>query len=159
MKIAIGSDHAGYRMKEKLKCYLNSKSYEVCDCGTDTDEKPAEYVKIAREVGIKVVNGEADNGILICGTGIGMSIAVNKIPGIRGGLCNELFTAKYAKSDVDINVLCLGSRVISERLAQEIVETWLNTKFVGGRFIPRIKQISELEEEMRCPQWLKSPHR
>jgi len=150
LKIAIGSDHAGFTMKEKIKDYLISKSYEVYDCGTDTDEKPAEYVKIAREAGLRVVNHESDSGILICGTGIGMSIAVNKVPGIRAGLCNELFTAKYAKSDVNINVLCLGSRVISERLAQEIVETWLNTEFTGGRFIPRIAKIGDLEHEMRC---------
>lgn len=150
MKIAIGSDHAGFQMKTKLIEYLSEKSVEVIDCGTDTDQKPAEYVEIARKVGLKVIDKQADYGILICGTGIGMSIAVNKVPGIRAGLCNELFTARYAKSDVNINVLCLGSRVISERLAQEIVDVWLNTEFAGGRFIPRIAKITDLEKEMRC---------
>lgn len=149
MKIAIGADHAGYAMKEQLKKFLANRAIEVVDCGPDTDEKPAEYVPIAKAVAKKAAEAEADGGILICGTGMGMSIAANKVPGVRAGLCNELFTAKYAKSDVNINVLCMGSRVISQRLAEEITTLWLETPFTGGRFIPRLQQLSELEAEMR----------
>jgi len=149
VKIAIGSDHAGYAMKEGLKKFLANRSIEVVDCGPDTDAKPAEYVPIAKAVAEKAAGAEADGGILICGTGMGMSIAANKVPGVRAGLCNELFTAKYAKSDVNINVLCMGSRVISQRLAEEITTLWLDTPFTGGRFIPRLQQLSELEAETR----------
>jgi len=149
VKIAIGSDHAGYKLKTELINYLTSKSIDVIDCGTNSEE-PVAYVNIAKDVCLKVTGAETDGGILVCGTGIGMSIAANKVPGIRAGLCNDLFTAKYAKSDVNINVLCLGSRVIGDKLAKEIVDVWLNTEFTGGRFIPRIKQLSDLESEMRC---------
>jgi ribose 5-phosphate isomerase B len=150
VKIAIGSDHAGYTMKTEVIKHLTNKSIQVIDCGTNTDKEPVGYVDIAKNVCHKIKDKEADCGILICGTGIGMSIAANKVPGIRAGLCNELFTAKYAKSDVNINVLCLGSRVISDTLAKEIVNVWIDTEFTGGRFIPRIKQLTDLESEMRC---------
>jgi ribose 5-phosphate isomerase B len=149
MKLSIGSDHAGYQMKEGLKKFLESKSIEVIDCGPDTDAVPAEYVLIARETSLKVSNKEVDSGILICGTGVGMSIAANKVPGIRAAVCNELFTAKYSKSDVNLNMLCMGARVISQRMAEEIATVWLETEFTGGRFIPRIQKVSDLEEEMR----------
>lgn len=149
MKISLGSDHAGYEMKEKLKQFLVDRSIEIIDCGPDTGDKPVEYVPIARNVAQKAASGETAGGILICGTGMGMSIAANKVPGIRAGLCNELFTVKYAKSDVNINVLCMGSRVISQRMAEEITALWLETPFTGGRFIPRLQQLKNLEDEMR----------
>ncbi|CUH97605.1 hypothetical protein P22_3736 [Propionispora sp. 2/2-37] len=149
MRIAIGSDHAGYDMKEQLKGFLAKRSIEVLDCGPDTGDKPPEYVAIAKHVAQQAAAGQVDGGILICGTGIGMSIAANKVPGARAGLCNELFSVKYAKSDVNINVLCMGSRIISQRMAEEITTLWLDIPFSGGRFIPRLQKISELEVEMR----------
>lgn len=151
MKIAIGSDHAGFEMKEKLKQFLADRKLEVLDCGPQAGDSPVEYVPIAKAVAQKTAAAEVAGGILICGTGMGMSIAANKVPGIRAGLCNELFTAKYAKSDVNINVLCMGSRVISQRMAEEITALWLDTPFTGGRFIPRLKQLSDLEAERSQP--------
>ncbi|CUH94932.1 hypothetical protein P22_1001 [Propionispora sp. 2/2-37] len=149
MKISLGSDHAGYEMKEKLKQFLLDRSITVMDCGPGRGDQPVEYVPIAQNVAQKAASGETDGGILICGTGIGMSIAANKVPGIRAGLCNELFTARYAKSDVNINVLCMGSRIVSQRMAEEITTLWLETPFTGGRFIPRLQQLKDLEDEMR----------
>lgn len=149
MKIAIGSDHAGYEMKEKLKIFLQNRDVEVLDFGPDTGDVPAEYVPIARQTAEAAVRGDSDGSILICGTGIGMSIAANKVAGVRAGLCNELFTARYAKSDVNLNVLCLGARVISQRLAEEITAVWLDTPFTGGRFIPRLQKLTDLEQELK----------
>ncbi|MFZ7134682.1 MAG: RpiB/LacA/LacB family sugar-phosphate isomerase [Eubacteriales bacterium] len=146
-KIAIGSDHAGYQGKKNLIEHLKSWGIEVDDAGPDTDEVPAEYVPIAEAVALKVVNGEVDGGILLCGTGVGMSVAANKIPGIRASVVNDLFTAQYAKSDVNLNVLCMGARVISDRIIMEITKKWIDTRFTGGRFIPRIAQLHHMESK------------
>ena len=146
-KIAIGSDHAGFQAKKNLIEHLKSWGVEVFDAGPDTDEVPAEYVPIAEQVSKKVASGDVDGGILICGTGVGMSIAANKIPGIRASVVNDLFTAQYAKSDVNVNVLCMGARVISERIIMEITKKWIKTPFTGGRFIPRIQQLHDMESK------------
>lgn len=144
-KIVIGSDHAAFKAKEYLKGELESWGIEVIDVGPTTDEKPVEYVPVAEAVALKVANEEVDGGILMCGTGVGMSVAANKIPGIRASVCNDLFSGQYAKSDVNLNVLCMGARVISERIIMEITKKWIETPFTGGRFIPRIAQLHDME--------------
>ncbi|HCX65917.1 MAG TPA: ribose-5-phosphate isomerase [Eubacteriaceae bacterium] len=144
-KIAIGSDHAAFQAKQNLIKELAELGIEAVDAGPQSDENPVEYVPIAETVALKVKNKEVDGGILMCGTGVGMSIAANKIPGIRASVVNDLFTAQYAKSDVDINVLCMGARVISERMILEITKKWIETPFTGGRFIPRIEQLHTME--------------
>lgn len=144
-KIAIGSDHAAFKAKKYLIEELQSWGIEVVDVGPDADDKPVEYVPIAESVALKVANNEVDGGILMCGTGVGMSVAANKIPGIRASVVNDLFTAQYAKSDVNLNVLCMGARVISERIIMEITKKWIETPFTGGRFIPRIAKLHEME--------------
>lgn len=146
-KIAIGSDHAGFQAKKNLIEELKSWGIEVMDVGPSTDEVPVEYVPIAESVALKVANNEVDGGILLCGTGVGMSVAANKIPGIRAAVVNDLFSAQYAKSDVNLNVLCMGARVISERIIMEITKKWVDTEFTGGRFIPRIAQLHEMESK------------
>jgi len=146
-KIAIGSDHAAFQAKINLIEILKSWDIEVVDVGPDSDENPVEYVPIAESVALKVANKEVDGGILMCGTGVGMSVAANKIPGIRASVVNDLFTAQYSKSDVDLNVLCMGARVISERIIMEITKKWIETPFTGGRFIPRIAQLHDMESK------------
>ncbi|SHE40404.1 RpiB/LacA/LacB family sugar-phosphate isomerase [Alkalibacter saccharofermentans] len=146
-KIAIGSDHAAFQAKINLIEILKSWDIEVVDVGPDSGENPVEYVPIAESVALKVANKEVDGGILMCGTGVGMSVAANKIPGIRASVVNDLFTAQYSKSDVDLNVLCMGARVISERIIMEITKKWIETPFTGGRFIPRIAQLHDMESK------------
>jgi len=146
-KIAIGSDHAGFQAKKNLIETLKSWDIEVIDVGPDSDENPVEYVPIAESVALKVANDEVDGGILMCGTCVGMSVAANKIPGIRASVVNDWFTAQYSKSDVNLNVLCMGARVISERIIMEITKKWIETPFTGGWFIQRIAQLHEMESK------------
>ncbi|WP_448584612.1 ribose 5-phosphate isomerase B [Thermocrinis sp.] len=145
MKIAIGSDHAGFRLKEKIKEYLLSKGYEVLDFGTNSTNS-THYPIFAKEVAKAVQEKKADYGILICGSGIGMSITANKFPGIRAALCVNEYMARMSRMHNDANVLCLGDRVVGDELALSIVEAWLSTGFEGGRHQERIKLIEEIEK-------------
>lgn len=146
MRIAMGADHAGYRLKDEIKAYLEQQGHQVedlgCHCGDSVD-----YPDYANAVCAKVVSGEADRGILICGTGIGMSIAANKIPGIRCALVHDLFSAKATREHNDTNVLAMGERVIGPGLALEIVKVWLETPFSEGpRHVNRVNKVKQLEE-------------
>jgi len=143
VKLAIGADHAGYYLKERVKEFLKSKNIDFKDYGTFKIES-CDYPEYAYKVGQAVVNGEADLGILICGTGIGMSITANKIKGIRAALVYDEQTAKLSRQHNDANVLCLGGRLTPEEEAKKIVDVWLNTSFEGGRHEKRIKLISQL---------------
>ncbi|WP_029551345.1 ribose 5-phosphate isomerase B [Thermocrinis jamiesonii] len=145
MKIAIGSDHAGFRLKEKIKQFLLSKGYEVLDFGTNSTDS-THYPLFAKEVAKAVQEKRADYGILICGSGIGMSITANKFPGIRAALCLNEYMARMSRMHNDANVLCLGDRVVGDELALSIVEAWLSTSFEGGRHQERIKLIEEIEK-------------
>jgi ribose 5-phosphate isomerase B len=144
MKIAIGSDHAGFKLKETVKEFLKTSGIEVIDFGTHSEES-ADYPDFAFPVAEAVAKKEFDFGILICGTGIGMSITANKVAGIRAALCNDLFTANCSKEHNDANVLCMGGRIVGEGLAKAIVQTWLERKFQGGRHERRVKKIEEYE--------------
>ncbi len=143
MKIAIGCDHAGFELKEKIKEFLISMGHEVLDLGCYSKESvdyPEYGVKVARTVAY----GEAERGILICGTGIGMSMVANRIPGVRAALCHELFTTRMSRLHNDANVLVMGGRVIGDILALEMVKVFLETPFEGGRHERRIKMIENL---------------
>lgn len=142
LKIAIGSDHGGLQYKESIISKFNSEEFEFIDVGTYTPDS-CDYPVIAKQVSEKVVNGEADRGILICGTGIGMSIAANKVKGIRAALCGETYSARLTRQHNDSNVLCLGQRVIGESLAFDIVEIWLKTEFDGGRHQRRVDMLEQ----------------
>jgi ribose 5-phosphate isomerase B len=144
MKVAIGSDHAGFMLKERLKKHLIKLNYEVKDFGTHSKES-VDYPDIAFEVARDVSKGKFDRGILICGTGIGMCIAANKVVGIRAALCWDERTAELSRKHNDSNILCLGGRILGEEEAMKIVDVWLTTKFEGGRHLRRIKKISEYE--------------
>jgi RpiB/LacA/LacB family sugar-phosphate isomerase len=146
MKIAIGSDHAGYDLKEYLKKYLSSQSHEIIDTGTHSNER-ADYPDYAIKVAEKILTNETEKGILICGSVVGMSIAANKIKGIRAGLCHDTYSAHQSVEHDNINILCLGSRIIGTELAKEIVINFINAKFTGEeRHRKRLQKISNIEE-------------
>ncbi|XEC95306.1 ribose 5-phosphate isomerase B [Paenibacillus tarimensis] len=147
MKIAIGADHAGYRLKDVIVPFIESLGHEVEDFGCDCSQS-VDYPDYAIPVCERVADGKADRGILICGTGIGMSIAANKIPGIRCALVHDLFSAKATREHNDTNVLALGERVIGPGVAQEIIQIWLETPFSGGeRHIGRVNKVKQLEDK------------
>ncbi len=137
LRIAIGSDHGGYEYKEQIVSHLKEKGYECVDVGTYSTDS-CDYPVIARAVTTKITTGEADRGILICGTGIGMSIVANKVKGIRAALCGDTFSARASRAHNNSNVLCLGERVIGINLAMDIVDVWLESKFEGGRHQRRV---------------------
>ena len=137
LRIAIGSDHGGYEYKEQIVSHLKEKGYECVDVGTYSTDY-CDYPVIARAVTTKITTGEADRGILICGTGIGMSIVANKVKGIRAALCGDTFSARASRAHNNSNVLCLGERVIGINLAMDIVDIWLESKFEGGRHQRRV---------------------
>ena len=145
MVLALGSDHGGFQLKEEIKELLISDGIEFRDFGCYSEES-CDYPDIANEVALAVKTGEYDFGLLFCGTGIGMSIAANKVPGIRAACCSDSFSAKYTRMHNDSNILCLGARVVGTGLASELVNIFLNTSFEGGRHQRRIDKISALEE-------------
>ncbi len=143
--IVIGCDHGGYELKEEITAYLKEKNIEFKDFGIYSAE-PADYPDIALRVCEAVVNGECEKAILICGTGIGMSIAANKVKGIRCALCGDVYSAKMTRLHNDSNVLALGGRVIGKGLCVEIIEAWLGTEFSGEeRHINRIRKVMSIE--------------
>ena len=144
MKIGISSDHGGYELKEYIKEYLDKKNIEYIDYGTnslDSVDYPDYGLKLAKGV----VSGEVDKGIAICGTGIGISIACNKVAGIRCALCSDTYSARMSREHNDANILALGGRVIGKDLALEIVSTWLKAEFQGGRHERRVNKIFNIE--------------
>jgi ribose 5-phosphate isomerase B len=146
MKIAIGADHGGYRLKEVIVPFIESLGHEILDLGCSCDDA-VDYPDYALPVCEHVVSGDADKGILICGTGIGMTIAANKIPGIRCALVHDLFSAKATREHNDSNVLSMGERVIGPGVAQEIVRIWLETEFSHAeRHQKRVNKVKDLED-------------
>lgn len=146
MKIAIGSDHGGLSLKEAIKPFLIEQGYEVVDFGTGTTDS-CDYPIYGERVGEAVSFGDCERGIAICGTGLGISIAVNKVPGIRGALCTNEFMAEMSRAHNDANVLVLGARVLGEGLALRIVAVWLETEFAGERHQRRIDEITAIEKK------------
>ncbi len=147
MKIAIASDHAGYTEKEAIKQQLTQMGVEYTDFGTTSADISVDYPDFAALVGHAVVQGEAERGILVCGTGIGVSIAANKIPGIRAALAWNAETAKLARTHNDANIITVGARTTSPEAIHEIVESYLSNEFAGGRHAVRLEKIAELEKK------------
>lgn len=143
--IAIGCDHGGFELKCAVMNHLLNKKIEYVDCGCEGER--CDYPDIAEEVCKKVTSGECELAILVCGTGIGMSIAANKIKGIRAAVCSDWYSAKYTRLHNNANVLCLGGRVLGAGLALELVDVFLETEFEGGRHSDRIDKITKLEEK------------
>jgi ribose 5-phosphate isomerase B len=146
MKIIIGADHAGFKLKEHIKEYLLSHEHQVYDVGC-YDENPVDYPDQATSVSRKVGSEEYERGILVCGTGIGMSITANKVPGIRAARVSDTLSAQLSRAHNDSNVLCLGGWIVGEKLSEEILNTWLNTPYEEGKHVQRLEKISRLEAD------------
>ena len=144
MRVAIGSDHAGYRLKSHLIASLEKLGHEVDDHGTDSEES-IDYPEICAGVGLTVAEGKADRGIVLGGSGQGEQLAANKVRGVRAALCNDLYTARLSREHNDANVLAMGGRIVGTGLADEILTLWLGTEFEGGRHAKRVDQITAIE--------------
>ncbi|MGH9450628.1 MAG: ribose 5-phosphate isomerase B [Terriglobia bacterium] len=149
MKIALGADHAGFDLKRDLIGFVRDSGYEVLDLGTESTA-PVDYPDYSEAVGLAVRDGRADRGILICGSGVGASVAANKIPGIRAGLCHDTYSAHQGVEHDDMNILVMGGRVIGEELARELVRAYLGARFTGEeRHRSRIEKIRAMELRYR----------
>jgi RpiB/LacA/LacB family sugar-phosphate isomerase len=146
MRIAVGSDHAGFRLKQRLVAYLHDRGHDVIDLGT-TNEQPVDYPDYAKAVGKALLDGKAERGVLVCGSGVGASVAANKIAGIRAGLCHDPYSARQGVEHDDMNVLVLGARVIGSELACELLERFLTATFNGEeRHRRRLEKVEALEK-------------
>lgn len=145
--IVLGSDHGGFELKEAIKALLFERGIVVEDLGTNNGDS-VDYPDFGERVAYKVSRGEAEKGVLVCGTGIGMSIVANKFPGVRAALVADPYTAKMAKQHNNANILVLGGRVIDENEAREMIETWLDSDFEGGRHQARLDKITAIEKEL-----------
>lgn len=145
MKIGIGNDHSAVEMKNEIKAYLEEKGHEVVNFGTDSTAS-CNYPEYGEAVGRAVASGEVDCGVLICGTGIGISLAANKVKGIRAAVCSDPCSARLTKQHNNANIIAFGARIVGIELAKMIVDAWLDTEFEGGRHQTRIDMISAIEE-------------
>jgi ribose 5-phosphate isomerase B len=143
--VALGADHAGFPLKEDLKTWLIARGYDVVDLGTQSAES-VDYPDFAVGVGSAITAGKADRGVLVCGTGIGMAMAANKVPGVRAAACSDAYTARMSREHNDANILALGARITSREAAIEIVEIWLGAEFAGGRHARRVEKIVALDD-------------
>jgi ribose 5-phosphate isomerase B len=150
MIVAVGCDHAGFPLKGRVVRELQAAGHQIVDCG-GFDTTPSDYPDFARAVSTAVVEGRADRGILVCGSGVGASVAANKVPGARAALCHDTFSARQGVEDDDLNVLCLGARVIGEELAAECVRAYLAARFSGAeRHVRRVGKIAAIEADARA---------
>lgn len=145
MKVALGCDHAGIDLKEVVQAVLQRLGVDVLDLGTHSKDS-VDYPDYGEKVGRAVADGQADLGIVLCGTGIGISIAANKVPGVRAALCHDVYSARMSRAHNDANVLAMGARVVGPGLAEAIVEAWLTGSFEGGRHQPRVDKLNRLDQ-------------
>ena len=148
MRVSMGSDHAGYRLKEELKTFLQSEGHEVLDVGTDSEET-VDYPDFCAAAARAVIDGRADRAIVLGGSGQGEQLAANKVRGTRAALCNDVHLAQLSRRHNDANVLAMGGRIVATELAKEIVKLWLATPFDGGRHAKRLEQIADIERGER----------
>lgn len=146
MRIALGCDEAAYKLKEQVKIYLYREKHEVVDVGV-YDETPSLYPDIAERLSNEIINGNCEKGILMCGTGIGMAITANKVPGIRAAVGHDLFSIERSVKSNNCQVLCLGARIIAYQYAERLIESWLNLEFSGGPSLEKVRRIMEIEEK------------
>ena len=149
MRIAVGSDHRGYHLKEKILGVLKSAGHETSDAGAAGDES-VDYPDYASVVAKQVSEGGVDRGILICGTGIGMAIAANKYPGVRAAPCTDEVTAEISRRHNDLNILCLSADLLSPRVVERMVDVWIKTEFEAGRHARRVEKIADIEKTNGC---------
>lgn len=150
MKIAVAFDHRGVKLRERVIDELEALRHEVVDLGTDTDAQRIDYPDKARELGEAIARGDAERGILVCGSGVGASVAACKMRGIRAAVCHDVYSAHQGVEHDDLNVLCLGSEVIGGELALDLVRAFLGARFDGGeRYVARLRKVTAMEEEMK----------
>ncbi len=149
MRIVIGSDHFGFPLKEDLKVYLKRLGHQVEDAGCASPDQPVDYPDIATDVAERIARGEFARGILICGTGIGMAIAANKVPGVRAACCHDPYSAERARMSNDAQILTMGSQIVAPTLAHTLLDHWLAAEFAGGRSAPKLEKIKALDERYR----------
>jgi ribose 5-phosphate isomerase B len=149
MKVAVAFDHRGVRLREIVLAALNEDGHDIVDLGTDTDALRIDYPDKAREIGEAILDGRAERGVLVCGSGVGASVAACKIAGIRAAICHDVYSAHQGVEHDDMNVLCLGSEVIGPSLAADLVRAYLGARFSGGdRYVARLEKIAAMEKEM-----------
>jgi RpiB/LacA/LacB family sugar-phosphate isomerase len=148
MKVAVAGDHAGYDLKQTLLPFLTKNGYEVIDLGTNTADTPSDYPDFAQAVGQAITSGQAERGVLVCGSGVGVSVAANKIHGIYAGLCHDTYSAHQGVEHDNMNVICIGARVIGVELAREIVKSFLSAQFTNEeRHVRRMGKVKAIESE------------
>jgi ribose 5-phosphate isomerase B len=142
----MGADHAGFALKEKMRAYLVSRGYEVDDQGPFSTD-PVDYPDLAEKVAVRVASREAGFGVLVCGSGLGMAIVANKVPGIRAATCNDTLSAHFARAHNDANVLAMGGRLVDPATAEKILDVWLSSQFEGGRHERRVRKIAAINQK------------
>jgi ribose 5-phosphate isomerase B len=152
MKLVIAADHAGFELKEDVRAYLGKAGHEVVDLGAYSGDLPDDYPDFAEKLGLALKQGVAPRGILICGSGVGVCVAANKIPGIRAGMCHDTYSAHQGVEHDDMNVIVLGARVIGAALAYEVVNAFIGARFIGSeeRFVRRFKKVLAIEAKYQC---------
>jgi ribose 5-phosphate isomerase B len=149
VRIVIGSDHFGYPLKEEVRAYLEELGHEPVDVGCSTADEPVDYPDVAEALAGRIASGEFERGILVCGTGIGMAMVANKIPGVRAACCHDPYSAERARKSNDAQVLTMGSQIVGPSLARVLVDHWLAAEFAGGRSAPKVAKIKTLDERYR----------
>jgi len=155
MNIAIGCDEAAVELKESIKLYIMEKGYKVTDYSVNDDEKPALYPDIAVKASKSIAGGENERGILFCGTGIGMAISANKVPGIRATVCHDTYSSERAIRSNNAQIITMGARVIGVELAKKVVDAWLESTFDGGKSLPKVNKIIEYEKQFSKEEYIK----
>jgi ribose 5-phosphate isomerase B len=148
LKVVVGSDHAGYELKEAIKKVFKDDGIEFIDLGTLNSDDSVDYPDYAAAVARKVASGDCERGVIVCGTGVGVAIAANKVKGIRAANCNEVVTARFSRQHNDANILTIGSRIVGSEVAKEILKVWLTTDFEGGRHATRVEKIHQIENDL-----------
>lgn len=151
MKILIGSDHNGYHLKEDLKAYLRELGHDPVDLGCDSADEAVDYPDVAAELAERVAQGEIERGILICGTGIGMAMTANKVPGVRAACCHDSYSAERARKSNDAQILTMGAQIIAPTLARVLLDHWLASEFQGGRSAPKVEKIKAIDRRYHPP--------
>lgn len=159
MKLIIGADHAGFALKEDVRAYLARAGHELVDVGAYNGDSPDDYPDFAEKVGDAIMQGIAPRGILICGSGVGVCVAANKIPGIRAGMCHDTYSAHQGVEHDDMNVIVLGARIVGTALANELVDSFIHAKFIATeeRFVRRFNKVMAIEAKYQCGQGSRSP--
>jgi len=149
LQILIGSDHLGYALKEQLKAYLAEVGHQPLDVGCSGPDEPVDYPDVAERLALRIAAGECARGVLVCGSGIGMAIVANKIPGVRAAVCHDPFSAERARASNDAQIIAFGALIVAAPLARKLLDIWLASEFQGGRSLPKVQKIQQIDAAYR----------